>query len=127
MSPPGPRRSRSRRFAGHLDLILVKSTTSTGYAAAGNTIPYSYLVTQHRQPHLSTSAVSDTDRQRQLPGLDARPGASETCTGTYTVTQADVDAGSVTNTATAHAKAPPSSIDLLRAFLGDGGSFGGHL
>ena len=32
------------------------------------------------------------------------PGASITCTATYTVTQADLDAGSVTNTATGAAR-----------------------
>src|SRR2546423_9181058 len=31
------------------------------------------------------------------------PGASITCSGTYTVTQGDVDAGAVTNTAKRHA------------------------
>lgn len=34
------------------------------------------------------------------------PGASESCTGTYTVTQEDVDNGSLTNTATATATNP---------------------
>ena len=34
------------------------------------------------------------------------PGESETCTATYTTTQADVDAGGITNTGTAHGTPP---------------------
>ncbi|WP_348235176.1 DUF7507 domain-containing protein, partial [Salmonella enterica] len=33
-------------------------------------------------------------------------GASTTCTGSYTLTQADVEAGSVPNTATVNAQSP---------------------
>jgi hypothetical protein len=54
--------------------------------------------------------VNDTG----LPGLSAvtcpsttlAPGASETCTATYVTTAAEVDAGSVTNTATAQGDPP---------------------
>ncbi len=81
---------------------LVKSTTSTGYGAAGNTIPYSYLVTNTGTTTLNGVAVSDNKVSSvSCPDPTLAPGAAETCTGTYTVAQADVDAGSVTNTATA--------------------------
>ena len=88
-------------------LSLTKSTTSTGYGAAGDTIPYSYLVTNTGTTTLSGVGVSDN----QIPSVSCpdstlAPGANETCTGAYTVTQADVDAGSVTNTATANATGP---------------------
>ncbi len=49
-----------------------------------------------------------------------RPGATETCTGTYTITQADLDNGSVTDSATVTADPPagphpvsaPSSVTI---------------
>ena len=47
-------------------------------------------------------AVTDDGALGELPSTLA-PGVPETCTGTYTVTQGDVDAGSVTNIATASA------------------------
>ena len=41
------------------------------------------------------------------PSTTLAVGADETCTATYTTTQADVDAGSITNTGTA-VGTPPS-------------------
>jgi uncharacterized repeat protein (TIGR01451 family) len=85
-------------------LSLVKSTSSTGYGAAGNAIAYSYLVTNTGTTTENDVAVSDNlISDVSCPDSTLAPGASETCTGSYTVTQADVDAGSVTNTATASA------------------------
>jgi uncharacterized repeat protein (TIGR01451 family) len=75
----------------------------------GDTIQYTYKVTNIGNVDLASFAVSDpsvgtvTCPTAAAPGL--APGASETCTAdnVYTVTQADVDNGEVDDTATATA------------------------
>jgi uncharacterized repeat protein (TIGR01451 family) len=94
---------------GTAALTLTKSASATSYSAPGTGITYSYLVTNSGSVDLT--AVSVTDPQ---PGLSAvscpngtlAAGASETCTATYTTTQADVDAGSISNTGTASGTPP---------------------
>ena len=99
----------------------VSPTADQGAAKAGDTISYSYLVTNTGNVTLTSVAVDDpalgpvTCPAPAAPGL--APGASETCTASalYTVTQADVDNGSVVDTATASGTAsgglvsPPSN------------------
>ncbi|MGH8247378.1 MAG: beta strand repeat-containing protein, partial [Gammaproteobacteria bacterium] len=90
-------------------LNLAKSGSPAAYAAAGETITYTYTLTNAG----SVSLISPYDIDDDLiPDADiscagaASPlaaGASTTCTGTYTITAADITAGSVTNTATADA------------------------
>lgn len=88
-------------------ISLASSTSSLGYGAPGQLIPYSYLVS-----NVGTSllvAVSVTDSLVPVvvcPSDSLAPGTSETCTGTYPVTQSDLDAGSLTSTATASATDP---------------------
>jgi hypothetical protein len=91
-------------------LTLTKTTTSSGYGAAGQTIPYSYLVTNSGATTLTGIAVTDDKDSVSCPSGTLAKGASETCTGTYTVTQGDVDGGSVTNTATVAGTSPSGTI-----------------
>ncbi len=73
----------------------------------GDTIQYSYTVTNTGNITLTSVAVSDPTAGSvscpTLPASGLAPGASETCTADnpYTVAQADVDAGGVTDSATA--------------------------
>jgi hypothetical protein len=85
-------------------LSLTKSTTSTGYGAVGQAIPYSYLVTNTGTTTISSIGINDNKIASAgitCPASSLAPGVSESCSATYTTTQADVDAGSVTNVATA--------------------------
>jgi uncharacterized repeat protein (TIGR01451 family) len=98
-------------------ITLTKSTTSTGYGAAGQTIPYSYLVTNSGATTLTGVTVSDSLVPVSCPSTTLAKGASETCTATYTVTQADVDSGSVTNSATASANGPRGAVSSAPAVV----------
>ena len=90
-----------------------KTASISGFSAAGTPVTYSYLVTNTGNVTLSNVTVTDP-----MAGLGAiscpggnlaslAPGATVTCTATYTTTQADVDAGSITNIGTATGT-PPS-------------------
>ena len=97
-------------------LTVVKTTTSTpanGTAyALGETITYAITATNDGNVTLTDVAIVDNlagftfDAGQVTTGITLAPGASATATGSYTVTEADVLAGSVVNTATARAKDP---------------------
>ena len=101
-------------------LTLVKSADVQQVSSVGQKVTYSFLVTN--TGNLTLTGVNVTDVQAApAGGLDAppvcpvttlAPGASTTCTATYTVTQADLDNGSVSDTAVAHGKDPSGgSVD----------------
>ena len=80
---------------------LVKSAFPVQYGAAGEPITYTYTVTNSGNVTLHGIALTDT-RLGVVACLAATlaPGRSTTCLGYYLTTQADVDAGQVTNAAT---------------------------
>ncbi|WP_369185288.1 LPXTG cell wall anchor domain-containing protein [Streptomyces sp. Y1] len=97
-------------------VTVVKTAEEKSYAKAGDVLHYDFAVTNTGNVTLADVTVNET----QFSGTGAKPkiacpaaaksmapGAKVTCTATYTVTQADVDAGKVTNAATATGT-PPS-------------------
>ncbi len=88
------------------ELQLTKSASPTTYSKVGDVIAYSYVLKNTGNVTLSSPfAVSDNKVTVTCPSTPTSlaPGASLTCTGSHTVTQSDLDAGSITNTATATA------------------------
>ena len=82
---------------------------ANGRVDVGDTIAYSFAVTNTGAQTLTTVAVNDPKvGATTCPTTTLAPGASTTCTTTapYRITQADVDAGAVTNTATITARNP---------------------
>ncbi|MEU8545367.1 Ig-like domain repeat protein [Streptomyces sp. NPDC048717] len=75
-------------------LHLTKHATSTGPFEAGDTVEYTYTVTNTGEVPVSSVAVTD-DRVADVDCEDATlaPGESTTCRGTYTVTEADTACG----------------------------------
>ena len=89
-------------------LTLTKTTTATGFTSVGDTIAYSYEVTNSGTVTLSgTPAISDDKIASPditcgaVPDGGLAPLASVTCSGTYAVVQADLDSEGVTNKASA--------------------------
>ena len=81
-----------------------------GLVDAGDTIPYTFLVTNTGVVTLTGIAVNDAEgRRRHLPVHDPAAGPERRpARRRYTITQADVDAGSVDNTATASGTPRPA-------------------
>ncbi len=113
-------------------LSIVKTSSPASVAAAGDVITYGFLVTNTGNVTLSDvvpveGEFSGTGELSEIecPTNTLAPGEDVTCTATYEVTQEDVDAGGVTNVATATAsppdtttgggtpvEAPPSEIEV---------------
>ena len=96
------------------DINLVKSvdhTAETGTSKTefteGDTVPYSVLVTNTGEDPLEDVTVTDPKiRDITCPSTSLAPADSFVCTGKYTVTAEDVEAGSFPNTATATGTTP---------------------
>ena len=94
------------------NIAIALSAMPTIFSAPGTVVTYSYLVTNSGNVDLSAVSVNDTMTGLSTiscPGTSLAPAASETCTATYTTTQADVDVGSISNSATASGTPPIGS------------------
>ncbi|TSB24302.1 DUF11 domain-containing protein [Streptomyces benahoarensis] len=98
--------------ASDLSLSLTKSVDNSHPYEVGDQVTYTYTVTNTGDGTLHGIAVTD-DR---APGITCQattlaPGASTTCTGTYTVTRADADLGNVTNVAFAQGTSDGTTVE----------------
>ena len=93
-------------------ISLVKSTSTPTFTAAGDILLYSYEVTNTGPFDIPDSVLLNVEDDkvdilgsvtcRAIPPGGLVPGDAVQCVGSYTVTAADVAAGSVTNVAQAH-------------------------
>ena len=102
------------------DLELEQTTTAAGFDGTNESIPYSYKVTNTGTVTLSGTLEIDDDKIESdditcpaVIGDGIAPGAFLTCTGSYTTTQDDVDAGKVTNEASASLGGATSGEDSV--------------
>ena len=90
-------------FVAAPTLTLAASAATPSGTSAGSSIGFSFLVTNSGNVGLTGIVISET--QLNAPAVCAlttlAPAASTTCTGTHTLTQAEVDAGVVTSQSTA--------------------------
>jgi uncharacterized repeat protein (TIGR01451 family) len=107
-------------IAANASITLAKSASVAGTGVAGDTVTYSFLVTNTGNVTVTGVAIDETafSGTGSLgaivcpdPTLDA--GEATTCTATYPLTQADVNTGQVTNTAVATATPVGTSTDIV--------------
>jgi large repetitive protein len=97
-------------------VTIDKATAATAFGNAGTTVPYTFTVRNTGNATLTNVVVTDP----RLPGLSCTvatlaPNATNNCSATYTVTQANVDAWAtsntqLSNTATVNARSPSGPI-----------------
>ena len=96
-------KDKAHYFGADPAISLTKSATPTTYNTVGQVITYTYTITNTGNVTLS-GPFSVTDNKTGTFSCGSgplAPAGTTSCTATYTVTQADINAGSITNTATA--------------------------
>ena len=120
ISNPSILLDKTGTFTDDDDDGVVEPTDGDGAAQPGELISYDFTVTNDGDVTLTNVTLSDTIGGVTITaltdvasnGVDVlAPGDIETATGSYAITQADIDAGSKDNTATATGT-PPSGPDV---------------
>jgi uncharacterized repeat protein (TIGR01451 family) len=102
-------------------ISIVKTASVATLSAAGQTVAYDFRITNTGNVPLvdvtviegvfsGTGSLSDITCPQAAASL--APSAAVTCTATYTVTQADIDSGALTNTATATGTPPAGKAPI---------------
>ena len=102
---------------GHPMIVIIKTASPRSLSRAGDTVRYHFLVTNTGTVTLHGIKVNDLLRGLSAiacPSATLNPGRDMTCTASYRLTQANVNAGRVTNTAT-DSGTPPSGPRVTSA------------
>ncbi|PJC07550.1 MAG: hypothetical protein CO068_05580, partial [Flavobacteriaceae bacterium CG_4_9_14_0_8_um_filter_34_30] len=93
-------------FCGNPSIEIIKSASPSTYSASGDVITYTLTVTNTGNVTLTDVIVNDPLTGFSTTIAEMLPGEVEVFTTTYTITQSDVNNGSVLNTATAIGEDP---------------------
>lgn len=85
-----------------VSMTLAKTTTATDFSTVGTSLPYQILITNTGNVTWPAApTVTDTLTSVSCPAGTVAPNAAITCTANYAVTQTNIDAGTINNTASA--------------------------
>jgi hypothetical protein len=95
-------------------MTMVKSAGTPSGTTAGSTIQYSFTITNTGDVPLSPLSITDPklNAAATCPSAPLAPGATAVCTGIHTITQAEIDAGTVNNSATATGTPPGGATPI---------------
>ena len=107
----------------NLGLTKTDNLNPAKYNKVGQVVKYTLTATNEGNTTLHEVSVSDSPALEgfsctpSIPAASLAPGASITCTGTHTITQADIDNGSFKDTASATSKeaSAPDAEDTITA------------
>ena len=103
----GPGDTETVPFVPLPGISVAKTAAPARYVASGETITYTYVVTNSGDAPLSRITLTDSRLGAiTCPAASLPAGASMTCRATHVTTAADVQAGHITNAATATGHPP---------------------
>ena len=104
--PQNPSISLTKSYTGNAD------EDGSGDITVGDTLSYEFIVENTGDVTLDSVTLTDplTGGVVSCPQTVLAPGATMTCSATYSVAQGDIDAGSIDNTSTVTADDPPATL-----------------